>query len=58
MVFALQPWRVCPEDDAPAGCVALPHDTAVMMIGIGLFLFGILTLVIGRSVRTGGASQP
>lgn len=28
VVFALQPWRECPEDDVAAGCVALPHDMA------------------------------
>ncbi|WP_143738900.1 hypothetical protein [Microbacterium sp. Yaish 1] len=52
IVFALQPWRICPEDDVPAGCAALPQDVLGMMLGMCIILGGAAALVVG-SLRRG-----
>lgn len=46
-VFLLQPWRSCPYDDVPAGCVALPFDAAVMTIAMIVALLGFIVAVAG-----------
>lgn len=51
VVFALQPWRECPEDDVAAGCVALPQDTAGLMLGVVVVGVGLVLLVIGAGIR-------
>lgn len=53
VVFFLQPWRTCPEDDVAAGCVALPQDTAGMVIGFFLLIGGLILLAAGVSRRGG-----
>jgi hypothetical protein len=50
-VFFLQPWRSCPEDDSPTGCVALPIDTTFMVLGLIVAVAGLILFVVGRSVR-------
>lgn len=50
-VFALQPWRSCPEDDVAAGCVALPQDTAGMMLGLVVLGGGLVLLSVGARRR-------
>lgn len=51
VVFGLQPWRECPEDDVAAGCVALPQDTAGMMLGVVVLGVGLVLLVTGARMR-------
>lgn len=51
VVFALQPWRECPEDDVAAGCVALPQDTAGMMLGLVNLGVGLVLLFVGARRR-------
>lgn len=51
VVFALQPWRECPEDDVAAGCVALPQDTAGMMLGLVILGGGLVLLFVGARRR-------
>lgn len=51
VVFALQPWRECPEDDVAAGCVALPQDTAGLILGVVVLGVGLVLLVIGAGLR-------
>lgn len=51
VVFALQPWRSCPEDDVAAGCVALPQDTAGMMLGLVVVGGGLVLLFVGARRR-------
>lgn len=51
VVFALQPWRSCPEDDVAAGCVALPQDTAGLLVGVAVFLVGLVLLAVGAARR-------
>lgn len=51
VVFALQPWRECPEDDVAAGCVALPQDTAGMMLGLVILGVGLVLLFVGARRR-------
>jgi disulfide bond formation protein DsbB len=53
-LFLLQPWRSCAEDDSPTGCVALPQDTAVMMVALIVALLGLLAYLLGRSERGWG----
>ena len=51
VVFALQPWRSCPEDDVAAGCVALPQDTAGMLLGLVVLGVGLVLLFVGARRR-------
>ncbi len=51
VVFALQPWRSCPEDDVAAGCVALPQDTAGMLLGLVVLGTGLALLFVGARRR-------
>lgn len=51
IVFALQPWRTCPEDDVPAGCAAIPQDVLGMMLGVFIILGGAAVLVFGSLRR-------
>jgi len=51
VVFALQPWRECPEDDVAAGCVALPQDMAGMMLGLVILGVGLVLLFVGARRR-------
>lgn len=51
IVFALQPWRSCPEDDVAAGCRALPQDVAGIMLGLVLLGVGLVLLWVGASKR-------
>lgn len=46
-IFALQPWRECPEDDVAAGCVALPQDSAGMTLGLVILGVGLVLLFVG-----------
>ncbi len=32
MLFIMQPWRSCLDDDVPAGCSALPRDVALLVV--------------------------
>lgn len=51
VVFALQPWRTCPEDDVAAGCAALPQDLVGMMLGLVLLGGGLVLLLVGAQRR-------
>lgn len=51
VVFALQPWRECPEDDVAAGCVALPQDTAGIILGLVILVGGLVLLFVGARRR-------
>lgn len=51
VVFALQPWRECPEDDVAAGCVALPQDAAGLMLGLVILGVGLVLLFVGAQRR-------
>lgn len=51
VVFALQPWRECPEDDVAAGCAALPQDTAGMIVGLVILLGGLVLLFVSARRR-------
>jgi hypothetical protein len=51
VLFALQPWRVCPEDGDAAGCRALPQDTAGLSVGLILFMVGFVLLVAGARMH-------
>lgn len=50
-LFALQPWRSCPEDDVAAGCRALPQDTAGLVLGLVLLMVGVALLIAGALNR-------
>lgn len=51
VVFALQPWRTCPEDDVAAGCSALPQDVAGVMLGLVVLGGGLVLLLVGAQKR-------
>jgi hypothetical protein len=54
-VFLLQPWRTCPDDDASAGCPALPQDAAVVMVAGTVAL---VALIGRRSAPVGRLAPP
>lgn len=54
VVFAMQPWRSCPEDDVAAGCAALPQDVTGMMLGLALLGGGLVLLFVGARRRQQG----
>lgn len=55
IVFALQPWRVCMEDDSAMGCPALPRDTILMTIGVVVFIVACgAALCLRQGCRIGG----
>ncbi len=56
-VFLLQPWRTCPDDDAPAGCPALPQDAAVVMVA-GTVVMVALVVAVVAAVRSGTTPSP
>ncbi|RIJ50967.1 hypothetical protein DZG00_10670 [Clavibacter lycopersici] len=50
VLFFLQPWRSCPEDDTAAGCGMLAGDAAVMAAAVVMTLLGV-TLVLAGALR-------
>lgn len=57
-VFFLQPWRTCPDDDAPAGCPPLPQDTAVVMVAGTVMLVALFVAVVAAAARRDSANPP
>ncbi|PRZ03060.1 hypothetical protein BCE75_11528 [Isoptericola sp. CG 20/1183] len=57
-VFLLQPWRTCPDDDAPAGCPALPQDAAVVMVAGTVALIALFVMVVAAVARRDAATSP
>lgn len=52
VVFALQPWRSCPEiDDSAAGCPATPADSLFLVLSFFILLVGAVLLVRGLMLR-------
>lgn len=49
-VYLLQPWRSCPEDDTPAGCVMFPLDAAIMLIAMLATLAGVVLVAVGAAL--------
>jgi len=51
VVFFMQPWRTCPDDDVPAGCPMLPVDAAVMEAAMVVTLFATAVAIAGAMGR-------
>lgn len=59
LLFIMQPWRSCPDDDVPAGCPALPRDTALLMVGIVVFLVCfVAVIVVSTREHVGRGDKP
>ncbi len=46
LLFFLQPWRSCLEDDSSAGCVPFTRDLILMFFGVIVFILGAATITI------------
>jgi hypothetical protein len=51
VLFSLQPWRSCAEDDTAAGCAMLAGDAAVMAAAVGVTLLGAILMLAGALRR-------
>ncbi len=49
VVFFMQPWRTCPDDDVPAGCPMLPLDAAIMEAAMVVTLFATAVAIAGAA---------
>ena len=49
VVFFMQPWRTCPDDDVPAACPMLPLDAAVMEAAMVVTLFATAVAIAGAA---------
>jgi hypothetical protein len=50
-IYFLQPWRTCPDDDAPAGCPMLPDDAGILTAAM------IVTVLATAMAAVGAASR-
>lgn len=51
VIYFLQPWRTCPDDDAPAGCPMLPDDAAIVTAAMVVTLFAAVVAIAGAASR-------
>ncbi|GAA1717818.1 hypothetical protein GCM10009809_12180 [Isoptericola hypogeus] len=51
LIYFMQPWRTCPDDDAPAGCPMLPDDAAIMTAALVVTLFATAVAIAGAASR-------
>lgn len=49
VIYFLQPWRTCPDDDVPAGCSMLPHDAAIMTAAMFVALSAAAVAIAGAA---------
>lgn len=52
VVYQLQPWRSCPDDDSPAACAMLPEDYAAFLAFVVVLLAGCVTLLVSAVLRS------
>jgi len=50
-IYFLQPWRTCPDDDAPAGCPMLPLDASIMTAAMVVTLFATAVAITGAASK-------
>jgi hypothetical protein len=50
-LYFLQPWRTCPDDDAPAGCPMLPDDAVTLTVAVIVAVLATATAVAGAAMR-------
>lgn len=50
-IYFLQPWRTCPDDDAPAGCPMLPNDAEILAVAMIVAVLATATAVVGAAIR-------
>ncbi len=50
-VYLLQPWRTCPDDDAPAACPMLPDDAAILTGAMIVTVLATALAVVGAASR-------
>jgi hypothetical protein len=51
-IYFLQPWRTCPDDDAPAGCPMLPDDAAILTAAVIVTVFATVMAIVGAAQET------
>ncbi|MFF2452964.1 hypothetical protein [Isoptericola sp. NPDC058082] len=51
VVFFMQPWRTCLDDDVPAGCPMLPLDASIMEAAMIVTLFATAVAIAGAIGR-------
>ncbi|MCZ2260992.1 MULTISPECIES: hypothetical protein [unclassified Isoptericola] len=49
VVFFMQPWRTCPDDDVPAACPMLPLDASIMTTAMVVTLFATAVAIAGAA---------
>ncbi|MEU4384810.1 hypothetical protein [Promicromonospora sp. NPDC023805] len=50
-IYLLQPWRTCPDDDAPAGCPMLPDDAVILTMAMIVAVLATAMAVAGAAIR-------
>ncbi|MFI2102822.1 hypothetical protein ACH436_05985 [Isoptericola sp. NPDC019693] len=51
VVYFLQPWRTCPDEDSSAGCAMLPLDASIMAAAMVVTLFATAVAIAGAASR-------
>ncbi|MFD6137989.1 hypothetical protein [Isoptericola sp. NPDC060257] len=51
VVYFLQPWRTCPDEDSSAGCAMLPLDASIMSAAMVVTLFATAVAIAGAMGR-------
>lgn len=57
VVYFFQPWRTCPDDDAPDACPMLALDYQIMSVAMLITVIGVVVLAVGIIVQLTRASR-
>ncbi|GAB6939665.1 hypothetical protein JCM11754A_31920 [Isoptericola variabilis] len=49
VIYFLQPWRTCPDEDSSAGCAMLPLDASIMSAAMVVTLFAMAVAITGAA---------
>jgi len=49
VIYFLQPWRTCPDEDSSAGCAMLPLDASIMSAAMVVTLFAMAVAIAGAA---------
>lgn len=52
VVYLLQPWRTCPDDDAPAACPMLATDASVLAVAMLVTVVAATVAIVTAVVRS------
>ena len=51
VIYFLQPWRTCPDEDSSAGCAMLPLDASIMSAAMVVTLFATAVAIAGAASK-------